>query len=119
MKVETKEVHEVREADFSFGKIVEGTQGDVIRIFTPEINVLIRKNKVFVRWRVHRPNHDHNNRPSLTLELPEAGREVEGGARSIIHLDPDGFMPRFHIHSYEVREIDLWQAYNAAKRDGE
>ncbi len=108
METVVKNKYKVDRVDFAFGIIESNKAGDLITVNTSEIQIILRREKVYLRWKIHRPNHDHSNYPYITLNLPMSGKVVEGKENAEIHLYPNNFMPEFFVHQRETKKINLW-----------
>jgi len=108
METEYKQKVSFREAKLPIGKILTNKEGTCLTVETSEFKIIITDKMVNLGWLVHRPNHDHNNRTHVILNLPETGKVIEFKDRPVLHIHPDGNMPRVLRHSTFVEEIDMW-----------
>jgi len=92
MKVEILEPKEVEEVVWGNFKIFEGHRNDRLYVDGPEYRIIIQPTRVFIQYEFHRPNHDHNNRPAIKLDIPKGGAGRNGDAKLTVEAD-SGFYP--------------------------
>lgn len=96
MKVEKLDIIETKKVMWKDFQIFEGRRNDRLIITGPEFRVTIWKGGADIKYTFHRPDHDHNNSPSVTLDIPKEGARGDNDAILTVHSD-SGFYPSLFL----------------------
>jgi len=88
MKCKFESTVNVGEIELPWARISSSKDDKYLSISTREYDLFISPTKVRIKYVIHRPDHDHDNWPEITFEVPENGI-VEGKSKGILTVQDD------------------------------
>ncbi len=82
MRIESVTLEEVGHVSLPWGKIIKTIRGKELSVQVSMDNggfeVSLSPSGLRLHYTIHRPGHDHNNRPTIAFDMPEGGKVIEG-----------------------------------------
>ena len=109
MKVEISDTREVEKVNWDKFKIFEGHSKDRLIIDGPEFRVMIEEDRIYVKYTFHRPDHDHNSRPAIKIDIPKGGARPDSDAILTVEADsgyyPDLFLDWGYGEKHDLKPV--------------